>query len=499
MASVFDVVIVGAGPAGCVLANRLSEDPERRILLIEAGPDYGDDISNWPPQLLASNSVVLDSHLWGYANTDPEIELTRARIVGGTSTVNGCLWIRGSAADYDAWAALGNPGWSFDEMLPWFRKAESDPMGGELHGHHGPVPVSRTPDDHLTELDRGFQTAAERLGVPACSDLNGTPWQEPGVGPPPTNSMDGVRMNAAFTYLRPARDRSNLTVMPDTLIDRVNFEGNTAVGVVTADGRQIAGRDVVLCSGSYGSPSILLRSGIGPAEQMNSLGIPLVVDSPGVGENLFDHPLVNGLLECDVYSGYQGSGPTFAPVIVKMRSSVIDSEIDYHIYQGQGFNHETQRWTLWFSVTLQYARSRGRLRLKSRDPHALASIDHAYFSDADDLEALCDGVEFVNRLARTEPLSELIEPNPAHSLTWTSREELRQNVRAQVGTTYHPSGTCKMGPVSDPMAVVDARGQVYGVQGLRVVDASIFPTGPHGNLHFPTVAAAEKIAAGMMS
>ncbi len=497
MPDAIDTIIVGAGPAGCVLANRLTEDAGQSVLLLEAGPDYGDDLADWPPELLVSASVVLDSHVWGYRNAGPDVELTRARIVGGTSTVNGCLWIRGSAVDYDGWAERGNPGWSFDDLLPWFRKAENDPMGGPLHGGDGYVPVSRTPESALTELDRAFRESAERLGVPSTADLSANNWQEPGVGPPPTNTADGVRMNASFTYLKQARSRPNLTIRAGTLVDRVVFDGQRAIGVLMADGERIEGGEVVLASGAYGSPSILLRSGVGPAEQLTGLGIPVIRDLPGVGENLYDHPLVNGLLECDVYPGYEGSGPTFSPVMIKARSSVIDSEVDLHVYQGQGFNAETGRWAFWFSISLQYARSRGRLWLTSRDPEVLASVDHAYFSEADDLEALCDGVEFVNQLARTEPLSELIEPNLERSLTWNSRDELREKVRAQVGTTYHPSGTCMMGPASDPMAVVDQEGRVYGVEGLRVADASIFPTGPHGNLHFPVVAAAEKIADAM--
>ncbi len=210
-----------------------------------------------------------------------------------------------------------------------------------------------------------------------------------------------------------------------------------------------------------------------------------------------DHLLVRDLLECEIAPGHEASAPTFSPVMFKARSSVIDTEIDLHVYPGQAFNPEPSRWNLWFSISLQYARSKGRLRLTSRDPEALAHVDHRYFSDPADLEALCDGVEFVNHLIKTPPLAEVVEPIPSKSLQWTGRDDLRAKVRAQVGTTYNPSSTCRMGPATDPMAVVDQRGRVYGVEGLRVVDAPIFPTGPHGNIHFPVVAAAEKIA-GML-
>jgi choline dehydrogenase len=187
------------------------------------------------------------------------------------------------------------------------------------------------------------------------------------------------------------------------------------------------------------------------------------------------------------------------PVMVKARSGQVDDEIDLHIYQGQSYDEATGQWRMWLSISLQYARSQGRLRLTSRDPDAPLEIDHAYFSDPADLAALADGVELVNRLVTTGPLAEIVQPLPENSLTWSTRDELERKVRAQVGTTFHPSSSCRMGPASDPMAVVDAHGRVHGIDNLLVVDASIFPSGPRGNLHFPVVAAAEKIAAEIAS
>jgi choline dehydrogenase len=494
MSQPFDTIIVGAGPAGCVLAHRLTEDGTRNVLLIEAGPDYGSDPHDWPPELLNPDSVVLDSHLWGYANATAPVDLTRARIVGGTSTVNGCLWIRGSAVDYDTWAELGNDEWSFAGLLPYFQRAENDPIAGDLHGHEGLVPVYRTPEAAWTTLDHAIVDAAVHLGLERHDDLNGTREQRPMVGPTPKNVASGTRMNAAFTYLAAARSSPNFTLLANTLIDRMIVENGRATGLLTDSGERYDASEVILSAGAYGSPSILMRSGIGPADHLKALDIPVVVDLPGVGQHLMDHPLVGGLLECEIAPGYEAAAATFSPVMIKARSSQIDREIDLHIYQGQVLNQETGRWNLWFSVSLQYARARGHLRLASRDPNQLAIVDHGYFSDPEDLEALCDGVEFVNQLIESPPLDEIVERIPGKSLQWAGRDDLRAKVRAQVGTTYHPSSTCRMGPSSDPMAVVDQAGRVHGIERLRIVDASIFPTGPHGNLHFPVVAAAEKIA-----
>lgn len=408
--------------------------------------------------------------------------------------MNGCIWIRGSAADYDEWAAFGNPGWGFADLLPWFQKVESDPLGGELHGTNGPVPVSRVPASQWSPVDRALVESAKALGFELAADLNGGRAQTPGVGPTPKNILDGVRFNGALSYLAPVRERSNLTIVPNTNIDRVVFDGNRATGVLTTSGETIGGQTVILSAGAFGSPAILLRSGIGPAEELASLDIPVVRDLPGVGAGLMDHPLVNGLMECAIAPGSEPDAATFMPLMIKARSSQVDGEIDLHVYQGQSYDRDTGQWRLWLSVSLQHARSEGRLRLTSRDPEAPLEIDHNYFGDPAELEALADGVELVNALVTSGALGEIVQPIPENTLTWSTPQELRQKIRSQVGTTFHPSSSCRMGPASDPMSVVDEHASVRGIENLMVVDASIFPTGPRGNLHFPVVATAEKIA-----
>lgn len=496
----YDYLIIGGGAAGCVLAARLTEDPAVRVLLVEAGPDYGADRAAWPNEVHDPSIFWEGSHPWGYRNAPlPEgrrVHLPRARIVGGSSAINGCVWLRGSAADYDYWAAQGNPGWSFADLLPYFKRAESDPLGGSLHGEAGPIPVWRTPEVLLTPLERALAEAGAELGYEPVTDQNGMADQSPTVGPMPKNIAGGSRMSVAFTYLEMARARPNFALLPDTLIDRVLFEGSRAVGVVAADGRELRGGEVLLAGGAYSSPAILLRSGVGPAGHLNELGIPVLLDLPGVGENLMDHCAVAGVNQPYLIApGAIPPGLTFANPLIKARSRWVDAEIDLHLYFLQHFDEDADAWLLRVAPSLQYARSTGTVRLTSRDPEAAPSIDHRYFSNERDLEALCDGVELGERVLATPPVTNYVTgPLPDHPYRWRDRDELNAFVRQRVGTSYHPSSTCKMGPAGDPLAVVDAAGRVHGLSNLRVVDASVFPYGPRCNLHFPTIAVAEKLA-----
>jgi choline dehydrogenase len=501
--AVFDVVIVGAGPAGCVLASRLTEDADRSVALIEAGPDYGADRAAWPADLRDPWQIWRDSHSWGFSNVDGRpgrlSTLERAKVVGGSSTVNACMWLRGSAADYDQWAALGNPGWAWSDLLPYFRRIESDPLGGEMHETDGPVPVFRVDTSNLTPVDRAFLATADELGFEYIPDANGSPEQVPGVSPSPKNIADGERFSAAFTYLARARGRDNLTIIPDMHIDLVHFENDTAVGVRSADGRVIRGREVIVSSGAYCSPAILLRSGVGPASDLQELGIPVIADRPGVGRNLLDHPNINEAFvrEFEIRPEHVPAAKSYMPFLIKGRSNRSDRNIDYHLYLGQVFDEERNAWVFWMSVVLQWATSRGHVRITSTDPCAAPEIDHNWLSDPVDLEALCDAVEMCGRLASTPPLSNMFVPGSGELPPWQDRDALRAWVREHASTTWHPSSTCRMGPADDPTAVVDTEGRVYGVENLRVVDASIFPTGPRANLHCTVTAVAEKIADGI--
>jgi choline dehydrogenase len=499
-APVYDTIIVGAGPAGCVLAARLTESPDHRVILIDAGADFGPNPANWPSELLDTTGPAIESHSWGYRHTADRrgraIDLPRGRVFGGCSSVNSCIWLHGSRADYDYWQALGNPDWNYDALAPYFQRAEHEPLRKPESG--GPVDVWRVPDNSLSEIDRALTVSADELGIEPLTDLNGAADQRPSIGKTPKNIRDGRRLNAALTYLSMARDRPNLTLRPDTLVDRIRFDGARAIGIRGADGSEFDGHEVIVCSGAYGSPAVLLRSGIGPSAHLRTLGIDIVANVPGVGENLMDHPYLapytSGHTSFVIAQHAVPERKIFIQTMIKARSHHVSEEIDLHLYPREMLDDLTGRWLLRFGISLQFSRSRGWVRLTSAAPDAPLEIDHRYFSDPVDLDALADGVELVEQLTRTQPLRDLLVGPDRDDVRFSDREALKEMIHAEVGTTFHPSSSCKMGPSSDPLAVVDGACRVRGVSNLRVVDASIFPYIPRCNLHAPTVAVAERMA-----
>jgi choline dehydrogenase len=493
-----DTVIVGGGSSGAVIAGRLAEQSDRFVLLLEAGPDYGSyQAGAWPQSLLDARTLPV-GHDWNYASAahygKRGLALPRGRVLGGCSAVNGCAAIWGHRADYDAWERQGNPGWSTQELLPFFHDAMQQMRVG-------------TPGlQELTPWHQAFLASAPGAGIPLVEDLNDLE-QDTGAAASPSNISQGVRWNTAFAYLDPVRERSNLLIHGNVLVDRLVVQKGHVTGLeVIASDRSVfveAGQ-VVLCAGTYGSPALLLRSGIGKPQDMQALGIDPVHALPGVGQNLHDHPAieVHYAGTPDLVASMQafvGAGGWLyeEQTLAKARSSLCQSAFDLHLYPiGGPTSSNGSSWLFTIPVAHMTPRSRGSLHISSSDPAAPPVIDHGYLTDSHgyDCAVLLDGIEVVRSLAEQLPLLRLVGTETFPGLHLHKRDELRTYVLDHAEHYYHPVGTCKMGPASDPLAVVDTCGQVHGLEGLTVADASIMPVIPRANTNIPCVVIGEKIA-----
>ena len=511
MADTYDTIIVGAGAAGAIIAARLTEDGERSVLLLDAGPDFP-DLDKLPDEIryaynqgetLWARAFGWQTKFgWGYTaratDRNPDMFVPRGKIVGGSSAVNAQVFLRGVPEDYDSWAAAGNDEWSYQKLVPYFERTEADP----LHGTTGPIRVRRHTHDELNPDQRAFYNAALAAGFPETEDHNAP--DSTGVGPVPLNNADRIRWSTAIGYLDAARARPNLKVQGNSHVRRLLFDGRRATGVqMETSGRvqDAHAGEVFLCAGAIGSPHILMLSGVGPPDHLTEAEVEVVHDLPGVGQNLRDHPQASVSLRANDSYRMEGIEPLLqVGLYYTAKGSDLRNDVLMLAASGVtegGFYTTEDAEIRGFDVQalLYLAVGAGKITLASNDPHVQPVLDYNFLAEEFDLRRLREAIRLIISLIEHDDYREIIAERIAPTDTDLATDAaLDRWLAGVVSTSHHVLATCKMGPASDPMAVVDQYGNVHGLDGLRVADASIMPDCIRANTNATSMAIGERVA-----
>ena len=512
----YDFIVIGAGSAGAIVASRLTEDPNTSVLLLEAGPDYP-TIEDLPMEIKLGYGF--DSNIWARAfgkdskhnwnfmakSTDlnPEMPVPRGKLVGGSSSVNAQIFLRGMPEDYDDWATWGNDEWSFQKLMPYFRRIETDTdFSDDYHGTEGPIVCRRWKQDEWNEDQEAFVQACQTLGYPYYEDANNP--DSTGVGPPPFNNPNGVRWSTNIGYLSQSRHRLNLTIRADCLVHRLLFDGNRAIGAMVESGGElfdVYADQIVLSAGALCSPQILMLSGVGPADHISQMGIPVVLDSRGVGQNLRDHPQTSTTWRTkpdfrqDPLASKLQVNLKFTCKGSSWRNDMFIHPLSCATQEGVYLISNSQPIGISMISALYLAEAAGEVKLQSTDPHVQPYLDYNLLGTEFDRERMREAVRLCVEIGEQSPYNEIIEELVAPTAEELADEELlTRYIMSCVATSHHASGTCKMGPDSDEMAVLDQCGNVKGLENLKVADASNMPDCIRANTNVTSMIIGERVA-----